>query len=135
MKKIEFCLSSGRTKNYNLVYFHQHGLEYIRLRLRCVKLFEEGKDFPRIAQTFGIHIKSCRKYLNIYLLGGFELLCQPSSRSQPSALNAVQQAAFKKNLTYDRSILISVPIIYCNPMKLLPFIFQHTFTVPKIRKP
>ncbi len=94
----------------------------------------EGKDFPWTAQTFGIHIQSCRKYLNIYLLGGFELLYQSSLRSQPSALNAEQQAASKKILTCDRSILISVPIIYCNPMKLLPFIFQDTFTVPKIRK-
>ena len=117
-------------KSYSLC-FHRHGLEYIRLRLRCVKLFWEGKDFPEIAKTFNIHIQSCRKYLNIYLLGGFELLCQPSSRSRPSALNAEQQAAFKKILLEKRPSELGLEGLEGNIWtgKLMCLYLSQTFNV------
>ena len=88
--------------------FHQHGLEYIRVRLRCLKLFWEGKDFAEIADIYGLHIQSCRKYINIYISGGFELVCKPSSRAQPCALTSEQQSAFKKILLEKRPCDLSI---------------------------
>jgi len=83
-------------------YFHQHQAEYIRTKLRCVKAYREGMEFAAIAQHYGLHEQSCRKYLNEYLSGGFERLCKATRRKQPTNLTQEQALAFKGVLLSSR---------------------------------
>lgn len=79
-------------------YFHQNQAEYIRRKLRCVRQYHEGNSFDQICSTLGLHHQSARKYVNTYLAGGFEQLCQPTVRQQPCLLSDEQAASFKEVL-------------------------------------
>lgn len=79
-------------------YFHQHQAEYIRTKLRCVKAYQEGMEFAAIAQEYGVHEQSCRKYVNDYLVSGFAGLCKATKRNQPKQLSQDQEQAFKQVL-------------------------------------
>lgn len=79
-------------------YFHRNQSEYIRLRLRCVKDYAHGMEFAALSERYQIHEQSCRSYINTYISGGFEQLCTPITRNQPSLLTQEQEAAFKRIL-------------------------------------
>lgn len=79
-------------------YLHQHQAEYIRTKLRCVKAYSEGMEFAAIAQDYGVHEQSCRKYVNDYLVSGFAGLCKVTKRNQPKQLSQEQEQAFKQVL-------------------------------------
>ena len=83
-------------------YFHNNQQEYIRLRLRCVKDYAAGLEFSEIAEQRKIHEQSCRSYINMYIAGGFEQLCTPTTRKQPTRLTVEQEAAFKEVLLTKR---------------------------------
>lgn len=77
-------------------YFHQNQAEYIRTKLRCVRMYAQGNGFDQLSSTLGVHPQSARKYINTYLAGGFEELCQPMTRQQPCLLSDQQGAVFKE---------------------------------------
>lgn len=79
-------------------YFHKNQAEYIRTRLRCVQLYHQGKDFDEIAITLSIHHQSVRKYVNIYIVGGFAELCIGVVRPQSCQLTGEQMISFKEIL-------------------------------------
>lgn len=58
-------------------------------------MYHEGNSFDQICSTLGLHHQSARKYVNTYLAGGFEQLCQPTVRQQPCLLSDEQAASFK----------------------------------------
>jgi transposase len=63
-------------------------------------LYSQGNEFAEIAKKLDIHSQSVRKYVNLYITGGFEALCQKVKRPQSSRLNPEQCASF-------RSVLLS----------------------------
>jgi transposase len=85
-------------------YFHQNQLEYLRIRLRSVLLYHQGKDFEEIAIHLSIHHQSVRKYVNMYIHGGFKELCQEVVRTQNSQLGELESQAFKEILLTKRPI-------------------------------
>lgn len=76
-------------------YFHLHQAEYIRKKLRVIKLYQEKKSIEEIGKILFVHRQTIHKYVNIYLLGGFELLCQEIIRPKKTRLNQKQCLAFK----------------------------------------
>lgn len=84
-------------KAYNR-YYHQHQIEYIRTRLRCVKLFSTGESFSSIAQTLGIGERLVRNNINLYITAGYKGLVTRFTRKQPKLLSAEQELAFKQVL-------------------------------------
>lgn len=83
-------------------HFHLNQAEYIRTRLRCVKLYWQGMGFAQIAQQAGLHHQTVRKHVNTYIAGGFEQLCQPDTRAQQGLLTDQQAADFKQVLLSKR---------------------------------
>ncbi len=83
-------------------YFHQNQAEYIRTKLRCVRMYAQGHRFEQISSTLGVHTQSARKYVNTYLAGGFEQLCQATVRPHESQLSPEQAADFKDILITKR---------------------------------
>jgi transposase len=83
-------------------YFHRKTDEYLRKRLRCVELFAGGEDFESIAHTLSIHERSVRKYVNLYIKGGFGRLTQAVKRPQKCSLSPEQEQAFKQILLTQR---------------------------------
>jgi transposase len=79
-------------------YFHRKTDEYLRKRLRSVELFAKGEAFESIAHTLSIHNRSVRKYINLYIEGGFDLLTQAIKRPQKSSLSPEQELAFRQTL-------------------------------------
>jgi transposase len=79
-------------------YFHRYQAEYIRIKLRSVHLYHKGEEFVSISKSLGIHIQSVRKYVNDYIQGSFELLCQSTIRPQESLLSVAQSEDFKRIL-------------------------------------
>lgn len=82
--------------------FNRHQQSYIRARLRCVKLYFEGRSPKQVCQEMGLHEHSCRTYLKMYLSGGFEALCAAIERPRASSLTAAQEAVFKETLLTKR---------------------------------
>lgn len=85
-------------------YFHQKQSEYLRIRLRSVLLYHQGKEFEEISSKLSIHHQSVRKYVNLYILGGFEELCKKILRPQSSQLSEAESVAFKSILLTRRPI-------------------------------
>lgn len=79
-------------------YYHRHQQEYIRRKLRSVNLYAQGKEFKEVANELSIHWQSVRTYINHYIAGGFESLCQKVKREQPTLLTKEQMHAFKEVL-------------------------------------
>ena len=100
-KRISFDLKDFEDEAYKK-YFHQNQEEYIRIRLRSVKLYHEGKTFHEIAKTLTIHHQTVRKYVNRYILGGFSKLCERDKRPHKTLLNESQCIAFKEILLNKR---------------------------------
>jgi hypothetical protein len=68
-KRSKFEQKGFDEKTYNR-FFHQKQAEYIRVKLRSVKLYHEGNSFEKVAQILSIHHQSVRKYVNIYIANG-----------------------------------------------------------------
>lgn len=100
-KRVKFEQKGFDASEYEK-YFHANQAEYIRSKLRCVLLYQQGKPYDQIACHLSIHHQSVRKYINIYICGGFEQLCQSVRRPQASKLTKEQSAAFKEVLLTKR---------------------------------
>lgn len=77
-------------------YFHQNQSEYIRKKLRIIKLYQEKKETKHISQELNVHIQSINKYVNAYISGSFKLLCQKDERPRATFLTEEQSLEFKK---------------------------------------
>ncbi|MBK8442365.1 MAG: winged helix-turn-helix domain-containing protein [Sphingobacteriales bacterium] len=64
--------------------------------MRCVFLYNQGKEFKEIPLELNVHWQSVRKYINEYIMGGFEQLCKRVERKQPSQLSELQMSDFKE---------------------------------------
>ena len=83
-------------------YFHNNQKEYIRIRLRCVNAYAAGMEYKEISKKYNISEQTCRTYINMYIKGGFEELCEPMKRKQPTLLTEEQEQSFKTVLLNKR---------------------------------
>lgn len=79
-------------------YFRLHQQEYIRKRLRAIKLFAENKDVPTICQTLSLNKNSVYSFLNTYLKEGFSGICRLAERPKPTRLSKEQELSFKQTI-------------------------------------
>jgi transposase len=81
--------------NFDLIawqkYYNRNQLEYIRRRLRAIKMYSEGKSRIEILQTLSISPKTLSGYLDMYILGGLDGLTSPIVKSRLQALSKQQQ--------------------------------------------
>ncbi len=67
-------------------YFRMNQAEYIRRKLRCLKAYHDGMEYEEITVKYGVHNQTARSYINCYLAGGFDLLCQAIVRPKKCLL-------------------------------------------------
>lgn len=77
-------------------YFHQHQSEYIRKKLRIIKLYHEKMETKQISQELNVNAQSINKYITTYISGGFNLVCQKDKRPREGFLTQEQALEFKK---------------------------------------
>lgn len=83
-------------------YFHQKQSEYLRIRLRSILFYQQGNSFEEISSKLSIHHQSVRKYIHLYILGGFKELCKEIVRPRSSQLSEKESIAFKEILLTKR---------------------------------
>jgi transposase len=96
-KRSKFNEKGFNEKEYTR-YFRLNQAEYIRKKLRCLKAYSDGLEFEEISTKFNIHTQSVRSYINCYIAGGFELLCQETLRPKTCLLTESQSLEFKNVL-------------------------------------
>lgn len=79
-------------------YFRAHQQEYLRKRLRSVKLFAENHSVAAIAETLSLNKNTVYIFLKLYLREGFKGLCRPAVRPKPTRLSAAQELSFKHTI-------------------------------------
>jgi transposase len=77
-------------------YFHKHQEEYIRKKLKAVKMYSEGYKISKLSSILGITDKTARIYIKTYLSGGFELLCEKITRPKKEYLTEIQRSSLKE---------------------------------------
>lgn len=77
-------------------YFHQEQSEYIRKKMRIIKLYHEKKETKEISQKLNVNTQSINKYVNFYIVGGFYLVCQKDKRPRKGFLTEEQSQEFKR---------------------------------------
>jgi transposase len=77
-------------------FFRRHQQEYIRKRLRAVKLFAENIEVSVICKQLEINKNSLYLFVRIYLADGFKGLCRPTTRNHKTRLTKEQELAFKQ---------------------------------------
>lgn len=100
-KRIKFAQKGFDESEYKR-YFHQNQSEYLRIRLRSVFLYHQGKEFEEISIKLSIHHQSVRKYVNLYISGGFKELCKEVIRPKKSQLIVIESQSFKEILLTKR---------------------------------
>ena len=93
-KRLQFSKESFDEKEWYR-HYHRIQIDYLRLRLRCLRYFSKGHSFSEIALHLDIGQRSVRNAINRYLTGGYELLLAPIVRKQPTFLTTKQEQAFK----------------------------------------
>lgn len=79
-------------------YFRRYQQEYIRKRLRAIKLFAENNDVSTISNTLSVNKNSVYVFLAAYLKAGFEGLCRVAVRPKPTLLTKEQELLFKQTI-------------------------------------
>jgi transposase len=79
-------------------YFQRYQQEYIRKRLRAIKLFAENNDVSTICQTLSLNKNTFYLFVNLYLKEGFEGLCRLAVRPKPTLLSSEQELSFKQTI-------------------------------------
>lgn len=79
-------------------YFQRYQQEYIRKRLRAIKLFAENTAVSTICQTLPLNKNTFYLFVNLYLKEGFEGLCRPALRPKPTLLSPAQELSFKQTI-------------------------------------
>lgn len=96
-KKAEFDKKGFDEIKWNK-YFRLYQQEYIRKRLRAIKMFAENNDVPTITKTLLLDKNSVYTYLKLYLTEGFEGLCRLAVRPKPTLLTKEQELSFKQTI-------------------------------------
>jgi transposase len=73
-----------------------------------VLLYHQGNSFEEISTKLSIHHQSVRKYINLYILGGFKELCKEIVRPQSSQLSEKESIAFKEILLTKRPLEVGL---------------------------
>lgn len=79
-------------------YFRTHQQEYLRKRLRTVKLFAENHSVAAIAKTLLLNKNTVYIFLKLYLQEGFEGLCRPAIRPKQTRLTTARELSFKHTI-------------------------------------
>jgi len=79
-------------------YFRRYQQEYIRKRLRAIKLFAENNDVSTISKILSLNKNSVYILLAAYLKEGFEGLCRLAVRPKPTLLSPEQELSFKQTI-------------------------------------
>ena len=79
-------------------YFQRYQQEYLRKRLRAIKLFAENTAVSTICQTLSLNKNTVYLLVNLYLKEGFEGLCRPAVRPKPTLLSKEQELSFKQTI-------------------------------------
>lgn len=79
-------------------YFRLNQQEYIRKRLRAIKLYAENNDVPTIAKTLSLDKNSVYTFLKLYLKEGLVGLCRLATRPKPKRLTKEQELRFKQTI-------------------------------------
>jgi transposase len=79
-------------------YFQRYQQEYLRKRLRAIKLFAENTAVSTICQTLSLNKNTVYLFVNLYLKEGFEGLCRPAVRPKPTLLSKEQELSFKQTI-------------------------------------
>ncbi len=77
-------------------YYQKYQQEYIRKKLKTIKMYVEGYKFSEILGILEISDKTARKHIKTYLSGGFELLCKKTKRPKKGSLTEAQRLSFKE---------------------------------------
>jgi|SRR5687767_3025984 transposase len=76
-------------------YYHRNQQEYIRRRLRAIRMFAEGNSRQKISQALGITYKTLSTYLDVYIQGGLAALVSPIRKPRAKRLTDQQQSQLK----------------------------------------
>ncbi len=96
-KKAEFDTKGFDEVQWNK-YFRRYQQEYIRKRLRAIKLFAENNDVSTISNTLSLNKNSVYVFVAAYLKEGFQGLCRVAVRPKPTLLTKAQELHFKQTL-------------------------------------
>lgn len=96
-KKAEFDTKGFDEVQWNK-YFRRYQQEYIRKRLRAIKLFAENNDVSTISKILSLNKNSVYILLAAYLKEGFEGLCRLAVRPKPTLLSPEQELSFKQTI-------------------------------------
>jgi transposase len=96
-KKAEFD-KKGFDETQWYKYFRLYQQEYIRKRLRAIKLYAENNDVPTISKTLSLDKNSVYTFLKLYLNEGFQGLCRLAVRPKPTRLTTEQELLFKQTI-------------------------------------
>lgn len=79
-------------------FFRRYQQEYIRKRLRAVKLFAENIEVSVICEQLEINKNSFYLFIRIYLAEGFTGLCRRTVRNHKTRLTKEQELGFKQTI-------------------------------------
>ncbi len=96
-KRVEFNQNGFDAEQWQQ-HFRRHQQDYIRKRLRAVKLFAENKDVPAIAQELSINKNQIYSFINTYLSEGFTGVCRKTTRRHKTRLSKEQEQVFKQTI-------------------------------------
>src|SRR5688572_3282924 len=77
-------------------YYHRNQQEYIRRRLRAIKMFAEGNSRQKITQVLGITYKTLSTYLDLYIQGGLPAVVSPIQKPRAKRLTEQQVSKLKE---------------------------------------
>lgn len=83
-------------------HMHRHPQEYIRRKLRTIRLYAQPLDIPTICDQLQISLPTARRYITTYTQKGFEGLCAAEKRVRTTRLTTQQETDFKKTLLTTR---------------------------------
>lgn len=96
-KKNEFD-KAGFDKIKWTKHFQRYQQEYIRKRLRAIKLFAENNDVATICQTLSLNKNNFYLFVKLYLKEGFAGLCRLAVRPKPTLLSEERELSFKQTI-------------------------------------
>lgn len=82
-----------------LIYNNQQ--EYIRIKLRFLKLLWETKDFNNTVRSSGIDYSTAHSYLNLYFTGGLKLIAKPITKQGKQKLSSTQKQELARIIIED----------------------------------
>jgi transposase len=79
--------------------YNRNQKEYKRIRLRAIKMVYEGETQTIVSQILGVSHSALKDWIELYLLGGLDLLCADINYHRDSRLGTKKEQEFKYILT------------------------------------